>query len=86
MNPLLNCLYQHTLEHLEPGDPEYQENRRCSAKKLSALEATLNEHQAQLLTDYLYMHELASDAEQEAMFRDALIAGLYFGSLCRLAE
>ena len=86
MNPLLNCLYQHTLEHLEPGDPEYQDNRRCSTNKLSALEATLDERQAQLLTDYLYMHELASDAEQEAMFRDALIAGLYFGSLCRLAE
>lgn len=86
MNPLLNCLYQYTLEHLKIDGPEYLDNHRYSADKLHMLESTLSEDQTQLLTDYLYMHGLSSDAEQEAIFRDALIAGLYFGSLCRLVE
>lgn len=86
MTELLRCLYRYTLDHLTIDDPEYEENRRCSAAKLQALETALGAENTRLLMDYSFMRDSAEDAEREAIFCSALTAGIYFGSLCRFAE
>lgn len=81
MSELLTCLYKYVLKNLTTSDPEYESNRTCSEKNLQLLADTLNKQQKEWLSNYTCMHQMAKDAEQEAVFFSALQVGLYLGSL-----
>ena len=81
MSELLTCLYNYVMKNLSTSDPEYESNRTYSEKNLQLLADTLNKQQKEWLSNYTDMHQMAKDAEQEAVFFGALQVGLYLGSL-----
>lgn len=67
-------------------DPEYEQNRAYRDFHLDWLRAHLGPEALGHLEDFCGLQALAGDAEQHALLRAALAAGVRLGSLDQLAE